>query len=72
MMKPAYSTTAGDSLQPGKNILQYRNDLRLTREKHTACREDDFRVFLKRTSVLPFYRYFVPQRFSYPLSYFIS
>ena len=44
----------------------------LTREKRTACREDDFRVFLRRTSVLSFYRYFVPQCFSYPLSYFTS
>ncbi len=44
----------------------------LTRKTHTACREDDFRVFLRRTSVLPSYRYFVPQRFSCPLSYFIS
>ena len=71
-MKPAHSTTVGDSPRPGKSIPQYRNNLWLTREKRTACREDSFRVFLRRTSVLPFYRYFVPQRFSYPLSYFIS
>lgn len=54
------------------SIQHHSGRFALTREKRTACREDNFRVFLRRTSVLPSYRYFVPQRFSYPLSYFIS